>query len=57
VAREGFSLWGREYEVKFEARNLLGTDFEESQRRGDQVIFNNAYDLGQAFSFSISIAL
>jgi hypothetical protein len=41
------------FEIGFEARNLLGTGFEESQSQGGNTVFNNKYDVGQSFSISL----
>lgn len=54
VAREGFNLVGRDIELKFEARNILGHDYKEFQKRGGNVIYYNKYDVGTSFSASIS---
>ncbi|MEZ5710351.1 MAG: TonB-dependent receptor [Blastomonas sp.] len=53
VARKGFTLFGAEMEAKFEARNIFGEDYRETQT-GDIVVINNAYDLGSSFKFSLS---
>ena len=42
-----------ETEIGFEARNLLGTDYDEFQRAGDGIVVNNRYALGQTFSVSL----
>ncbi|RYG88444.1 TonB-dependent receptor [bacterium] len=54
VARQGFSVFDRETEVKFEARNLLGRDYREFQQRGANKVFYNRYDIGTTFSLSFS---
>jgi len=54
VARQGIKLAGVQSELKFEARNLTGTNYREFQRRGDQVLFYNLYDQGRVFSLSWS---
>ncbi|MEA1014613.1 TonB-dependent receptor domain-containing protein [Sphingosinicella sp. LY1275] len=54
VAREGIELFGAELELKFEARNLLGTKFSEYQQ--DEIrITNNEYDLGTSFSLGLGL--
>lgn len=54
VAREGIDLFGAELELKFEARNLLGTKFSEYQQ--DEIrIINNEYDLGTSFSLGLGL--
>lgn len=42
-----------ETEIGFEARNLLGTDYDEFQRLGTGTVVNNRYNLGQTFSVSL----
>ena len=39
--------------LAFEARNLLGTDFEEFQEQNGRILVN-AYELGQSFSLSVT---
>jgi outer membrane receptor protein involved in Fe transport len=52
--RKAFSDgWGDGFEIGFEARNLLGTGFEESQSQGGNTVYNNKYDVGQSFSISL----
>ena len=55
VAREGISLLGREVELKFEARNLTGEDYEEFQLLNGTRIDTNSYDLGRSFSLGFEI--
>ncbi|MFN3817927.1 TonB-dependent receptor domain-containing protein [Blastomonas sp.] len=55
VWREGFNLFGKLGELKFEARNLLGTDYVEFQQLNSSVIRNNAYDIGRGFQVSASL--
>ncbi len=57
VAREGFEMWGREGEIKFEARNLTGENYEEFQRLNNSRIDNNTFDLGRTFSLGVSFTL
>ena len=52
--RKGVEVMGKELEFGFEARNLLGEDFEEYQELGSTRIDNNTYDLGRGVSFSVS---
>jgi outer membrane receptor protein involved in Fe transport len=52
--RKGFTVMGREMEFGFEARNLLGEDFEEFQELGGGRVDTNTYDLGRSFSFSLT---
>jgi outer membrane receptor protein involved in Fe transport len=55
VARQGFQFYGQEGELKFEARNLTGTRYNEYQDVGDTRLFINRYDLGRSFSLSGSL--
>jgi TonB-dependent receptor len=55
VARQGVDIFGQPLELKFEARNLLGTDYREQQRLGDSLLNINSYDLGQSFSFGATL--
>lgn len=55
VLREEMNIAGQDFEMKFEARNVLGTDYRESQTLGSSVILNNAYDVGTRFSMSIGL--
>ena len=57
VAREGFTITGREFELKFEARNLTGRRHVEFQQSGDNRIDVNTYDLGRSFALSASVKL
>ncbi|WP_417596149.1 TonB-dependent receptor domain-containing protein [Parasphingorhabdus sp.] len=55
VLREEMNIAGQDFELKFEARNILGTDYTESQTLGDTQILNNAYAVGTRFSMSIGL--
>jgi outer membrane receptor protein involved in Fe transport len=55
VAREEFPLFGATAELKFEARNLLGRDYEEYQAFEDNRIEINSYDLGRTVSLGLSL--
>lgn len=52
--RQKFTAWNVDFTVGFEARNLLGEDFEEFQEQGGDRIDLNKYDLGRSFSVSLS---
>lgn len=54
VARQGFTLFGRDLEFKVEARNLTRTDYREFQKRSGNTVYFNRYDIGAKFSASIS---
>jgi outer membrane receptor protein involved in Fe transport len=55
VAREEFPLFGANAELKFEARNLLGQDYEEFQQSGTNRIEINSYDAGRTASLGLSL--
>lgn len=55
VAREGVQFLGREVELKFEARNLFGRDYEEFQRFEDTRIDINSYRVGRTFSLGMTM--
>ena len=55
VARQGVMLAGKEFELKFEARNILGTKYKEMQQNGDNIIYYNLYKPGTTFSLSGSV--
>ena len=55
VAREGFTVWGKEAELKFEARNLTNTKYQEFQESGDNIIFYNRYKQGISASVGVEI--
>jgi len=59
VLREGLRLpyFGKEVELKAEARNLLGTGYVESQRLNDSELIINRYDIGRTFAFSATLKL
>ena len=54
VARQGFQFLGKGMEFKFEARNLLRTEYSEYQERGPNRVYFNRYDRGVKLSASIS---
>ena len=55
VARQGVTLGGKTIDLKFEARNLLGTDYEEFQDFDTRRVFFNRYDVGTSVSIGASI--
>jgi hypothetical protein len=56
VARQGINVLGGEVELKFEARNLTGTRYEEFQDFGaNGKVLVNSYRLGRTFSLSGSV--
>lgn len=50
VARQGVPVFGKEIEIKFEARNITGTKYQELQQSGANRIFYNRYRMGTTFS-------
>ena len=54
VIRQGLSLFGQDLEFKFEARNLLKTEYQEFQQRGDNKVFFQRYETGIKFSASVT---
>ncbi|MDQ3471830.1 MAG: TonB-dependent receptor, partial [Pseudomonadota bacterium] len=57
VLRQGVPIMGKQIELKAEARNLLGTDYRETQRLNGSRLDINSYDLGTSFSFSATAKL
>ncbi len=55
VAREAVRFLGQEAEIKLEARNLLGQDYEEFQEFEDNRIDINSYKVGRTLSIGMSI--
>ena len=55
VAREGVRLFGADLELKFEARNLTGENYEEYQTLNGSRIDTNTYDLGRMFSLGLGV--
>lgn len=54
VARESFTLFNRDMELKLEARNIFGEDYEEFQERAGNRVYFNRYDIGTSFSASVT---
>ena len=54
VARQGVHIAGRQFDAKFEARNILGNSYKETQSNGTNKVIYNAYDYGTTFNFSLS---
>ena len=55
VLRQEVPIFGNRVEFKFEARNLLGRDYEEFQQAGDNRIEINSYRVGTSFSLGATI--
>jgi outer membrane receptor protein involved in Fe transport len=54
VAREGIMLGRLPAEIKFEVRNILGTEYKESQQLGGTEVLINRYDRGTSFSLGVT---
>ncbi|MBS7458919.1 TonB-dependent receptor domain-containing protein [Coralloluteibacterium stylophorae] len=54
VLRQNLGWWGQNLTVGFEARNILGEDFEEYQEAGGGRVDLNRYDLGTSFELSLT---
>lgn len=55
VARQAVQLFAREIEIKFEARNITGENFEEFQAVNGFRNDINTYDLGTSFSLGATV--
>ncbi len=55
VAREGFTLGGKDAELKFEVRNLTNTKYQEFQESGANKIFYNRYKQGISASIGVEL--
>ena len=56
VAREGVPFVGKStLELKFEARNILGTPYSETQTLGASRLNINSYDVGRTFGVSAAV--
>ena len=56
VAREGIPFIGKsQVELKFEARNILGTPYRETQTLGASRLNINSYDVGRTFGISAAV--
>ncbi|MFN3618824.1 TonB-dependent receptor domain-containing protein [Sphingorhabdus sp.] len=55
VAREGFTVGGKEAELKFEVRNLTNTRYQELQESGENRIFYNRFKQGISASIGVEI--
>jgi TonB-dependent receptor len=54
VLRQGVEVAGRDFELKFEARNLTGRKYEEYQETAGNRVDVNTYKLGRVFTLSAS---
>ncbi|PZN93128.1 MAG: TonB-dependent receptor [Alphaproteobacteria bacterium] len=55
VMRQAVDLGGFNLELKFEARNLTNTRYQEFQLLNGSRIDNNTYELGRSFTFGASV--
>ncbi len=55
VARQGFDLFKKQVELKFEARNITGRRHIEFQQSGANRVEVNSYDVGRTFALSASM--
>ena len=55
LANDTAELFGKELEIKFEARNIFGTKYKELQQNGDNTIYYNLYKTGTTFSLGGSL--
>ncbi|RJF92944.1 TonB-dependent receptor domain-containing protein [Sphingomonas cavernae] len=55
VMREGVEFLGKEFELKFEARNITGQRYEEYQQAGDNRVDINSYDVGTSLSLGVEM--
>lgn len=53
VARDTWNISGRDFDVKFAARNIFGEEYKETQTFDDFTAARNVYDRGTSFSFSV----
>jgi len=54
VARQGVLIAGRQIDAKFEARNILGNKYKETQSNGTNTVIYNRYRYGTTLNFSLS---
>lgn len=54
VARQGVHVAGRQFDVKFEARNIFSNKYKETQSNSEYEVIYNAYRIGRTFNFSLS---
>ncbi|WP_375396774.1 TonB-dependent receptor domain-containing protein [uncultured Sphingomonas sp.] len=55
VLREGFDFLGLNSELKFEARNLTSTKYQEFQQSGANRVYYNRYNVGTVFNLSFGV--
>ena len=55
VARQEVPIFGARTELRFEARNLTGQDYEEFQEIDGNRVDINSYEVGRSFSLGITV--
>lgn len=55
VARQGVTIAGIDTELKFEARNITATKYQEFQQFNGNRIYYNLYDVGASFSLGLGV--
>ncbi len=55
VARQGVKVGGVQTEIKFEARNITATNYQEFQSFGNRRVFYNLYERGAFFNLSAGV--
>jgi outer membrane receptor protein involved in Fe transport len=55
VAREGITIAGLESEIKFEARNITATKYQEFQEFDSRRIYYNRYDVGASVALGLGV--
>jgi outer membrane receptor protein involved in Fe transport len=55
VARQGFSFFGQDSELKLEVRNIFGQGYKEFQQLDGNTIYYNRYDVGTTFGASFEM--
>lgn len=56
VWREGFDLFDKQIELRFEARNILGESYIEFQETDVSQVIANSYDYGTTFAITAEVA-
>jgi outer membrane receptor protein involved in Fe transport len=54
VARQGVMVVGRQVDLKFEARNITGRRYKETQSNGTNTVIYNSYSPGTTLTLSLS---
>ncbi|MEO1043973.1 MAG: TonB-dependent receptor [Pseudomonadota bacterium] len=55
VWREGFNLFDKQIEIRFEARNILGEDYIEFQENDVSRVITNSYDYGTTVALTAEV--